>query len=62
MEYQTRSPEEALQRILEEMKRLEADADEPVVESVSREWFRLNLLAVIAKGIKEEDIALMLYE
>ena len=60
--YLIHSPEQALQLLREEMGKLEADENEPLIEIVSREWFRLNLRAAKANGIKEEDIAFMLCE
>lgn len=56
------SAAEALRLLLEEMEELKADENEPLIEIVSREWFRLNLRAAKARGIKEEDIAFMLCE
>ncbi len=56
------SEETASERLHEEMERLEPDADEPLVEWVSPEWFRLNLRAAKAKGITEERIARMLFQ
>jgi len=59
--YLISSQEQALQLLKEEMEELKADENEPLIERVSREWFRLNLRPAKAKGIKE-DIAYMLYE
>ena len=44
------------------MEELNADENEPLIDILSREWFRLNLRPAKAKGIKEEDIAFMLFE
>ena len=51
-----RSQEEALARLHSEMDTLEPNPDEPLTERVSPDWFRLNLRAAKAKGIKQEDI------
>ncbi len=51
----------ALERLRAEMSGLEADPDEKLTERLSPQWFRLNLRAAKAKGLKEEDIAYMLY-
>ena len=55
------SEEKARERLHEEMSALEGDADEPLTEKVSPQWFRLNLRAAKAKGLAEEDIARMLF-
>ena len=49
--------ERALERLHTEMSGLEPDENEPLTERVSPEWFRLNLRAAKAKGIREADIA-----
>ena len=56
------SEEQALERLHDEMSALEPDADEPLTERVSPQWFRLNLRAAKAKGITEADIAYMLFQ
>ena len=56
------SREQALRLLQEEMEELNADENEPLIDILSREWFRLNLRPAKAKGIKEEDIAFMLFE
>lgn len=56
------SPEQELQRLHEEMKDLKEDPDGPLTERLSHDWFRLNLRAAKAKGIKEEDIVFMFCE
>lgn len=56
-----RSREEALNRLREEMDRLEPDDREPFTEKISPEWLRMNLRAAKAKGITAEDIAYMLF-
>ena len=50
----------ALERLHAEMSGLEADPDEKLIERISPQYFRLNLRAAKAKGLKEEDIAYML--
>ena len=54
------SEERALERLHAEMEGLEPDETEPLTERTSPEWFRLNLRAAKAKGIREADIAHML--
>ena len=56
------SPEQELQRLHEEMKDLKEDPDGPLTERLSHDWFRLNLRAAKAKGIKEEDIVFLFCE
>ena len=53
---------QALRLLQEEMEELNADENEPLIDILSREWFRLNLRPAKTKGIKEEDIAFMLFE
>ena len=60
--YPIGSPEEALYLLQGDMEKLKPDENEALIEIVSREWFRLNLRAAKAKGIKAEDIAFMLCE
>ena len=50
----------ALERLHAEMSGLAADPDEKLTERLSPQWFRLNLRAAKAAGLKEEDIAYML--
>ena len=50
----------ALERLHTEMTGLKADPDEKLTERLSPQWFRLNLRAAKAKGLREEDIAYML--
>ena len=54
------SEEQALEQLRAEMSGLAPDADEPLTEKVSPQWFRLNLRAAKAKGMAEADIAHML--
>ncbi len=51
-----KSQDEALAYLHKEMETLEPDADEPLTERVSPEWFRLNLRAAKARGMTEDDI------
>ena len=51
--------EAALERLHAEMRPLHPDGDEPLTEDVSLHWFRLNLRAVKAAGMRETDIAHM---
>ncbi len=53
------SEEQALEQLRAEMSGLAPDADEPLTEKVSPQWFRLNLRAAKAKGLAEADIACM---
>ena len=50
----------ALETLRAEMSGLEADPGEKLTERISPQWFRLNLRAAKARGLKEEDIAYML--
>mgnify|MGYP002626003486 FL=1 len=50
------SQDDALAYLQHEMEPLEPDAEEPLTERVSPEWFRLNLRAAKAKGMTEADI------
>ena len=50
----------ALERLHAEMSGLEADPGEKLTERLSPQWFRLNLRAARAAGLREEDIAYML--
>ena len=54
------SEEYAFERLHDEMSDLEPNADEPLTERVSPQWFRLNLRAAKAKGMTEADIAYMI--
>ena len=55
------APSEAvvMERLHEEMSGLAPDGDEPLIERLSPDWFRLNLRAAMAGGIPEEEIARM---
>ncbi len=50
------SEEKALAYLHAEMAGLEPDGSEPLTESLSPEWFRLNLRAALSNGIGEKDI------
>lgn len=55
------SKESALSRLKQEMDGLEPDAKEPLTERISPQWFRLNLRAAKAKGIRDTEIAELVF-
>ncbi|MDO5134215.1 MAG: hypothetical protein Q4D81_14730 [Eubacteriales bacterium] len=60
--YPISSTEEELLLLRDEMEELEEDSGEPLTERLSKDWFRLNLRAAKANGLKEEDIVFMFCE
>ena len=51
------SADDARNRLAAEMASLEPDETEPLIETISTDWVRLNLRPAKARGMSEDDIA-----
>ena len=57
VEHLISSTEDARNRLAAEMASLEPDETEPLIETISTDWVRLNLRPAKARGLSEDDLA-----